>query len=159
MKKASILLKTAVVVVLTAVIVILSLGVPTFSWFTRPQSQSGGSVEYTIPAEDAPVAYDGHGTNANGVTMTTYISSDDGITFSDEATPPAAVDFTVAANRQKTLGTTSPSNRVYYKTILTNNSSEDQNVSMYVKNFNTGSTGEACIGVNVTINAFNNFRH
>lgn len=163
MKKASILLKTALVFVLAFAIVILSLGVPTFSWFTRPQSQSGNSLEYTIPAAEAPIAYDGHGSSTGNtssrVTMTTYISNDDGISFSDDQTPPAPVDFNTASNRQKTLGTASPDNRVYYKTILTNTSEDDQNVSLYVKNFNTGSTGEVCIGVNVPIKAFKNYTH
>ena len=159
MKKLNIFLKTALIVVLTAAIALLSSGAPTFSWFTRPGSQSGGSVQYAVPSSDAMIAYDGHGTGANGVTMTTFISTNDGISFSDEGDNPSPVDFSVDANRSKTLGTTSPSNRVYYKTVLTNTSAEDQNVSMYIKNFVTGASGEVCVGVNVPIKTFKNYSH
>ena len=154
MKKKKIIFKTLLVFVLTALLVVLSTGVPTFSWFARPQSQNGNSLEYAVNSSDGVIAYDG-----GGVSMTTYISVDDGVSFSDSSTPPAPVDFTVAANRQHTLGTTSPSNRVYYKTVLTNTSGSDQNVSLYVKNFNTGSAGEVCIGVNDPIKAFKNYSH
>ena len=147
MKKTKVLLKTVLVLGLTVVLLVMSVSAPTFSWFTRPQSQSGGSLEYTLPASKGVVAYDG-----GDVTMTTYISDDDGVNFSE-----TAVDFTIAENRSRTLQTTSPSNRVYYKTVLRNLSGADQNVSLYVKNFSTGSTGTVCIGVNEPIKAFKNY--
>ena len=118
MKKTKVLLKTVLVLGLTVVLLVMSVSAPTFSWFTRPQSQSGGSLEYTLPASKGVVAYDG-----GDVTMTTYISDDDGVNFSE-----TAVDFTIAENRSRTLQTTSPSNRVYYKTVLRNLSGADQNV-------------------------------
>lgn len=154
MKKKNMLFKTMLVLVLSATLILLSSGVPTFSWFARPQSQSGNALEYGISSSDGVFAYDG-----GGVSMTTYISNDDGISFSDSLDPAQPVDFSNAANRQLTLGTTSPSNRVYYKTILENTTQKDQNVSLYIKNFNTGSAGEVCVGVNVPIKAFKNYSH
>ena len=157
MKKMRVFLKTGVIVFLTFVLIAVSVSAPTFSWFIRPNGSSGNALTYQIPYKDASgadenmVAYDG-----SGVTMATYVSYDDGVTFSGTAAPPAT-SGTLGTQPYDFNNPQAQSNRVYYKTTLTNNHSSPQNVSLYIKNFKTGSTGNVCVGVNVPIKAFKNY--
>ena len=156
MKNKKLTGKKIMVVVLAAILFGTCISAPTFSWFTRPKLEytNGKAMNFTIPnsvyyapgsstqTTAAPKAYSG-----NGVSMATYKSTNDGVSFSDTAAAPDTTG---------TLGTTSPSNRVYYKTTITNTSGTVQNVSLYIKDFTPG--GEAvCVGTNVPVKAFKNY--
>lgn len=158
MKKSRILLKTGLVIVLAVILVSLSVSVPTFSWFARPNGTNGESLSYKIPYKDANgadesmIAYDG-----SGVTMETFVSNDDGVTFSDTAAAPAT-EGTLGTQPYDFNNPSAGSNRIYYKTTLTNSNSTPQNVSLYIKNFRTGTSGQhVCVGVNVPIKSFKNY--
>lgn len=138
MKRKSNLLKLLLIMVLAIAIVAFAVGSPTFSWFQRPISATGKSLDYGISAGDNITAYDG-----SSVTMQTYVSNDDGITFSSTAADPA------------TSGTLTPASRVYYKTVLTNsNKTKEQNVSLYIRNLVTGTSGQCCVGTYVPVKSF-----
>lgn len=156
MKNRKLTVKKVLVVVLAAILFGLCITPSSYSWFTRPKLEyaDGKAMNFTIPnsvyyapgastqTSGAPKAYAG-----NGVTMATYLSTNDGVSFSDTAAAPAT---------SGTLGTTSPSNRIYYKTTITNSSGTEQNVSLYIKNF-TPSGNSVCVGTNVPIKAFKNY--
>lgn len=148
MKKSKILSKTILVVVLSVLLIALSVSTPTFSWFTRPQSSTGGSVSLSVPYGDkdpngsalSMIAYDG-----SGVTMKHFVSTDEGVTFSPLTTIPPS-------------GSLAKNKRVYYRTEITNGSTTPQNVSLYLKNFKPSGTGvNVCVGVNRPIKAFKNY--
>ena len=82
--------------------------------------------------------------------MRTYLSTDDGVSFSDTAAAPA---------QSGSLGTSSPNNRVYYKTEIINGSTTPQNVSLYIKDFATGGQAGSniCVGTNVPVKSFKNY--
>lgn len=160
MKNVKLTSKKLLVVILAVILFAVCITSSTFSWFTtstssntRPYSSTGGSMSLNLPAQEGGVdeplkAYDG-----SDVTMSTYVSNDDGVSFSATAAEPAT---------EGTLGTSStstPINRVYYKTEITNNGETDQNVSLYIKNFKPTSTSGAnvCVGVNQPIKAFKNY--
>lgn len=145
MGKSRLKAKKYLVLMLAVILAGITVATSSFSWFTRPGTVAGKSLSYALPyaSNENMVAYDG-----SSVTMQTYKSTDEGITWT-----------TTAANPD-TTGTLTPKSRVYYKTVLTNNSTQSpQNVSLYIKNLNTGSTGECCVGVNVPIKAFKNYSH
>lgn len=156
MKNRKLTGKKILVVVLAAILFGTCISSSTFSWFTRPKLEytNGKAMNFTIPnsvyyapgsstqTSGAPKAYAG-----NGVTMATYLSTNDGVSFSDTAAAPAT---------SGSLGITSPSNRIYYKTTITNTSGTEQNVSLYIKNF-TPSGSSVCVGTNVPVKAFKNY--
>ncbi len=141
MKKSKISLKMGLVAGLAVVLAVVSIGTPTFSWFDRPKSQTGNSLTYSIGESDNVIVYDG-----SNVNMETYVSTDDGVTYSTTAADPAKT------------GTLTPGKRIYYKTVLTNNNATSaQNVSLYIDTLDTGKSGECCVGVNVPIKAYKNY--
>lgn len=146
-------LKAVLVALLAVVLVAVCVSATTFSWFQpRPNSDTGNALSLAIPYGDkAPgvqnetlpmKAYDG-----NGITMLTYLSTDDAIHFSETPADPA------------TSGSLDPKQRKYYKTVLTNSGSTDQRVSLYIKNFTPGGeTGvNICVGTNQPVKSFKNY--
>lgn len=168
MKDRHITIKKLLVVALAVILIVLSVYSPTFSWFTRPSMQdlngatsgtgTGNALQLNVPqssyyltsvAKDqespevsAPLAYDG-----SGVSMKTYLSPDDGVTFADDDADPA------------TTGSIDPNKRVYYLTTIKNEGRTDQNVSLYIKNFTPGGEANAnlCVGTNVPVKSFKNY--
>lgn len=157
MKNHSLTTKKLLIVALAVILLVTCFSSSTYSWFTtstssntRPNSSSGKSLSLTLPAQEAGAnaaltAYDG-----SGVTMNTYLSTDDGVTFSETPAAPAT---------SGSLGTTSPSNRIYYKTEIINGKTTPQNVSLYIKNFAPTSTSGAnvCVGTNEPVKSFKNY--
>ena len=155
MKNRKLTIKKVLVVVLAAILFGTCISSSSFSWFTRPKLEyaNGKAMNFNVPnsvfyrignsiqQNEAPKAYSG-----SGVTMATYLSNDDGVSFSETAAAPAT---------SATLGTTSPSNRKYYKTTITNSGTTEQNVSLYIKNFAPGAN--VCVGTNVPVKAFKNY--
>ena len=156
MKKSNNLAKKLLVIGLAVVLLAVCVSSPTFSWFNRPESATGGSVSLSVPYGDtAPgtsspalsmMGYDG-----SNVSMVHYISTDDGLSFSADPVNPQNQIPTDGIGKQK------GSNRVYFKTVLTNTNDFAQNVSMYIRNFEPGATGTTCVGVNQPIKSFKNY--
>ena len=71
MKKSRI----AIAVILAVVLAVTCVSVPTFSWFTRPQSQTGEKM--MLETNNTYNAYNGY-----GVTVSTMGSADSGINYS-----------------------------------------------------------------------------
>ena len=165
MKDYKLTLKKLLVVALAVILLVVCISSSGFSWFTtttssntRPYSSTGGMMTLSLPAQeggvDSPlVAYDGE-----SVTMQTFVSSDDGRTFSTTAAAPAT-SGSLGVNPYDPDHPNNGSNRVYYKTEITNGKTTPQNVSLYIKNFAPTSTsgGNVCVGVNQPIKAFKNY--
>lgn len=161
MRKSNNLAKKLLVIGLAVVLLAVCVSSPTFSWFNRPESATGGSVSLSVPYGDtAPgtsspalsmMGYDG-----SNVSMVHYISTDDGLSFSDQegGSGPVNPQNQIPAAG---IGTQEGSNRVYFKTVLTNSNTFAQNVSMYIRNFKPGTTGTTCVGVNQPIKSFKNY--
>lgn len=151
MKKSKTVKRVVLVAGLAAVLTAMSVSQPTFSWFNRPQSEKGGSLSLNIPYGDTdPLnnalsmkAYDG-----KDLTMETFLSTDDAITFSEDASAPAT-----------NVTGLEPGKRMYYKTTITNTGDTDQRVSLYLKNFTPAAINgtNVCVGVNKPIKAFKNY--
>lgn len=168
MKNRNITIKKLIVVALAIVLITVCISSSTFSWFNRPSSQdlngstsgtgTGKAMQLNVPqsnyyltsiAENQrtltttnPKAYDG-----GDVTIATYLSSDDGVSFADEPADP------------QTSGSIDANDRIYYLTTITNGSETEQNVSLYIKNFAPGGeTGSnLCVGTNVPVKSFKNY--
>ena len=127
MKKSKVLLAAA----LAFVILITVINVPTFSWFTRPQTQSGN----TFVLGNGANQYNTY--TGSGVTITnTKMSNDDGVTFN------------VATSSGGFSGTDlSPYTRDYYCTTIHNGSATEQNVSLYASTL-TSNIVQFALGVN-----------
>ena len=173
MKSDSLKIKKILILSLAVVFSVVSISSTTFSWFSRPQKKTGKALSYSVPYLDADnhelpmIAYDG-----KDVEMKTYISFDDGIHFSDDTSNASLYenltlndDLHDLAQTYRQLGTVpyeqitgdQHSNRVYFKTVLTNYSATPQNVSLYIKNFRTGTGGQVCVGTNVPVKSFKNY--
>jgi len=162
MKKSNSFGLKLMVLVLALVLLVVCISSSSFSWFARPQSGSGNSLKfnYLLSGESGMVAYDG-----SGITMKHEISTDDGLHFTALADNDAMNPENPISNKPIPVGTTNTTtgymegNRIYYKTTLTNNNNSPQNVSLYIKDFNTGDSGSVCVGVNEPIKAFKNYSY
>lgn len=151
MKKSRTALKTVVVLALAVILIVLCVSAPTFAWFERPKSKTGGSLSLNIPYGDKDAngntlsmkAYDG-----KDLTMETFLSTDDAISFSETPAPPAT-----------NVSGLQPGHRNYYKTEITNSGSTEQKVALFIKNFHPtiSATTNICVGVNYPIKAFKNY--
>lgn len=151
MKKSKLLLKTALVTGLTGVLITASVSSTTFSWFNRPNSLSGKSVYLNVPYGDKDAngsALSMKGYDGSNLTMETFLSTDDAISFSDEAKAP-----------DQSVTGLAPNKRLYYNTVITNKGSTDQRISLYIKNFKPAAVNgtNVCVGVNYPIKAFKNY--
>ena len=125
MKKLKILLVTSLALLLCLLCVMSN----TFSWFTRPQSLTGNSLELN----------DTYNTSVNdgSITMATYASSD-GETYGESAVTAFNNTSGLAAGSRK-----------YYRTDIINSGNYDQTVSLYLSNLTLSSdTGNFFLGVN-----------
>ena len=134
MKKSKIILA----LVLAIVFIILCVNVPTFSWFSRPHSQSGEQM--VLNSDNQYTAY-----NGKNVTISTK-SSDTGRTDSYET------DVTNSTGLSGSGITTH--NRKYFCSTVTNGSGAEQNVSLYANTLSIptgasdGANGTLALGVN-----------
>ena len=136
MKKSKVILAIVLAVVLVATIV----SVPTFSWFSRPHSQSGEQMR--LITDNVYGAY-----NGKNVTISTN-SSSTGVADPDSYTTACstATDFSC-----QTSETALPSNmQKYFCTTITNSSDSPQNVSLYASKLSipAGTNGTLALGVN-----------
>lgn len=138
MKKSKVILA----VVLAIVLLITILNVPTFSWFSRPNSHDGEKAVFG--GSDGTYSLNAY--NGKGVSVATY-SSNDGFTYSTTATTNYS-------------GSDIPNNnRKYFYTTLTNNSGGVQNVSLYARTLSipTANNGSLAIGVNGPTRSYHDY--
>ncbi|MBR1482498.1 MAG: hypothetical protein IJ598_05960 [Ruminococcus sp.] len=140
MKKSKVILAIA----LAVVIVITCVSVPTFSWFTRPQSQSGKEME--LQTKNTYTAY-----NGKNVTISTK-SSATGVEDS----------YTTDANNDNDCSgvAVTPYNRRYFCTTITNASTTVQNVSLYARTLSiptASSNGTLALGVNAPTRSYHDY--
>ena len=134
MKKSKVILA----VILAIVLVVTCVSVPTFSWFSRPHSNSGEQI--VLNTDNNYTAY-----NGERVTIST-MSSSTGRT--DSYTTQVTNSAGLSGSGITTHG------RKYFCSTITNGSSSEQNVSLYAKTLSipTGATGGAngtlALGVN-----------
>lgn len=131
MKKSQIIIAIA----LAIAIMVTCMCVPTFSWFTRPQTLSG---EKMMLQNKTYTAYNGK--NVSIVTK----SSDTGITNPDSYTTTCSDSASLSGSG---IGIY---HRKYYCTTITNSSGTDQNVSLYARTLSipTADNGSLALGVN-----------
>lgn len=145
MKKSKIILA----VVLAAVLAITCISVPTFSWFTRPQSLSGEKM--VLQNKNAYTAY-----NGKDVTISTK-SSSTGIEDSYTTDCTASADFSVTGAAGTGIGSF---NRKYFCTTITNSSGTEQNVSLYVRKLSIPTddkNGTLALGVNGPTRSYHDY--
>ncbi len=136
MKKSKVILA----IVLAVVLLITILSVPTFSWFSRPQSQSGEKM--VLNSDNVYTAY-----NGMNVSITTKSST----TGKSDSYTTSVSDSTGLSGSGITTH-----NRKYFRTTIANTAqgAVEQNVSLYAKTLSipTGATGGAngtlALGVN-----------
>lgn len=124
MKKSRLML----VIVLAVVLVITCVCFPTFSWYSRSNEQNGETLSWS-PSQKV---YDG-----NGVTFTTYYSSD-GKEYGSTETSTYNYEL-------------EPGERAFFRTDINNTTSAEQNVSLYISSLTLpfASSGAKCyIGLN-----------
>lgn len=142
MKKSKVILA----VVLAIVLVITCLSIPTFSWFSRPNSQSGEKAVFG--GADGSYALNAY--NGKSVTVETKAST----TGKDDT-------YTVpCSNSSDFSGSGIPNNnRKYFCTTLTNNSGGVQNVSLYARTLSVPSTnnGTLAIGANSPTRSYHDY--
>ena len=138
MKKSRI----AIAVILAVVLAVTCVSVPTFSWFTRPQSQTGEKM--MLETNNTYNAYNGY-----GVTVSTMGSNDSGITYETDCS---------AANACSGTGI-SIHNRKYFCSTITNNSGSVQNVSLYARTLSipAGTNGTLALGVNGPTRSYHDY--
>ena len=122
--------KVVIAIVLAIILVLLCVNVPTFSWFSRPQSQEGEKM--MLNSKNAYTAYSGE-----NVTIATYPSSNG---FDYDPNPTAS--FIGSGIR--------PYNRNYFCTTITNSAGVAQDVSLYAQTLSipTANNGTLALGVN-----------
>lgn len=136
MKKSKIIL----VSVLAVVLCIMCVTTTTFSWFTRPQALQGDSLGWNV---DYKTSF------GNGVTMTTYASTDNGQTYDETAEVTSFSDTTgIGAG-----------NRKCYRTDITNSGEAEQSVSLYLSQLTlpANPTGNFYLGVNGPLKTYKNY--
>ncbi len=132
MKKSKIL----IVSVLAVVLCIMCTTSMTFSWFTRPRTDSGNKL--LLPAKTYDIS------NGNAVQFTTYESSDNGVSYETEVT-----NFAGTAS-------IAPGKRKMYRTDVINGSSVPQSVSLFLSQLSIPSetSGQFYLGVNNPLKTF-----
>lgn len=133
MKKSKILLVT----VLALVLCLLCVTTSTFSWYTRPNSQSGNSLAWNSTYSIS---------NGNGISMQTLASADGGETYTEEVTTFSSNGL--AAGQCN-----------YYRTAITNIGTSAQSVSLFLSqlDLSSNSGGKFYLGVNGPLKTYKNY--
>lgn len=130
--------KFTLVIVLGLVLCLLCGTTTTFSWFSRPRTESGDSLRWSGQYKIS---------NGQNISIKTVESSDDGTTF-DENT---VTDFG---------GSLQAGKRRYFCTEISNSGNAEQNVSLFIKNLKTSSTASASglyVGVNKPLKTYRSY--
>ena len=126
--------KFAIVIALGLVLCLLCGVTTTFSWFSRPRSESGDSLRWSGQYKIS---------NGQNISIKTVESSDDGATFGENA-----VD--------KFGGSLEAGKRRYFCTEISNSGNAEQNVSLFIKNLKTSDTG-LYVGVNKPLKTYRSY--
>lgn len=130
--------KFAIVIALGLVLCLLCGVTTTFSWFSRPRTESGDSLRWSGQYKIS---------NGQNISIKTVESSDDGSTFGENA----VTDFG---------GSLEAGKRRYFCTEISNSGNAEQNVSLFIKNLKTSGTASASglyVGVNKPLKTYRSY--
>ncbi len=130
--------KFAIVIALGLVLCLLCGVTTTFSWFSRPRTESGDSLRWSGQYKIS---------NGQNISIKTVESSDDGATFGENAVT-------------KFGGSLEAGKRRYFCTEISNSGNAEQNVSLFIKNLNTSGTASASglyVGVNKPLKTYRSY--
>lgn len=126
--------KFAIVIALGLVLCLLCGVTTTFSWFSRPRTESGDSLRWSGQYKIS---------NGQDISIKTVESGDDGSTFGENA----VTDFG---------GSLEAGKRKYFCTEISNSGNAEQNVSLFIKNLKTSDTG-LYVGVNKPLKTYRSY--
>ena len=130
--------KFAIVIALGLVLCLLCGMTTTFSWFSRPRTESGDSLRWSGQYKIS---------NGQNISIKTVESSDDGSTFGENA----VTNFG---------GSLEAGKRRYFCTEISNSGNTEQNVSLFIKNLKTSGTASASglyVGVNKPLKTYRSY--
>lgn len=130
--------KFAIVIALGLVLCLLCGVTTTFSWFSRPRTESGDSLSWNGQYKIS---------NGQNISIKTVESGDDGSTFGENA----VTDFS---------GSLQAGERRYFCTEISNSGNAEQNVSLFIKNLKTSGTASASglyVGVNKPLKTYRSY--
>lgn len=130
--------KFAIVIALGLVLCLLCGVTTTFSWFSRPRTESGDSLRWSGQYKIS---------NGQDISIKTVESSDDGSTFGENA----VTNFG---------GSLEAGKRRYFCTEISNSGNAEQNVSLFIKGLKTSGTASASglyVGVNKPLKTYRSY--
>lgn len=127
--------KFAIVIALGLVLCLLCGVTTTFSWFSRPRTESGDSLRWSGQYKIS---------NGQNISIKTVESSDDGSTFGENA----VTNFG---------GSLQAGKRRYFCTEISNSGNAEQNVSLFIKGLKTASASGLYVGVNKPLKTYRSY--
>lgn len=130
--------KFVIVIALGLVLCLLCGVTTTFSWFSRPRTESGDSLRWSGQYKIS---------NGQDISIKTVESGDDGSTFGVNA----VTDFG---------GSLEAGKRKYFCTEISNSGNAEQNVSLFIKGLKTSGTASASglyVGVNKPLKTYRSY--
>lgn len=130
--------KFAIVIALGLVLCLLCGVTTTFSWFSRPREESGGSLRWSGQYKIS---------NGQNISIKTVESGDDGTIFGENE----VTDFG---------GSLEAGKRRYFCTEISNSGNAEQNVSLFIKGLKTSGTASASglyVGVNKPLKTYRSY--
>lgn len=130
--------KFVIVIALGLVLCLLCGVTTTFSWFSRPRTESGDSLRWSGQYKIS---------NGQDISIKTVESGDDGSTFGENA----VTDFG---------GSLEAGKRKYFCTEISNSGNAEQNVSLFIKGLKTSGTASASglyVGVNKPLKTYRSY--
>ncbi len=130
--------KFVIVIALGLVLCLLCGVTTTFSWFSRPRTESGDSLRWSGQYKIS---------NGQDISIKTVESGDDGSIFGENA----VTDFG---------GSLEAGKRRYFCTEISNSGNAEQNVSLFIKNLKTSDTASASglyVGVNKPLKTYRSY--
>lgn len=130
--------KFAIVIALGLVLCLLCGVTTTFSWFSRPRTESGNSLRWSGQYKIS---------NGQNISIKTVESSDDGSIFGENE----VTNFG---------GSLEAGKRRYFCTEISNSGNAEQNVSLFIKNLKTSGTASASglyVGVNKPLKTYRSY--
>lgn len=127
--------KFAIVIALGLVLCLLCGVTTTFSWFSRPRTESGDSLRWSGQYKIS---------NGQNISIKTVESGDDGSTFGENA----VTDFG---------GSLEAGKRRYFCTEISNSGNAEQNVSLFIKGLKTASASGLYVGVNKPLKTYRSY--
>lgn len=130
--------KFAIVIALGLVLCLLCGVTTTFSWFSRPRTESGNSLRWSGQYKIS---------NGQNISIKTVESNDDGTTFGENE----VTNFG---------GSLEAGKRRYFCTEISNSGNAEQNVSLFIKGLKTSGTASASglyVGVNKPLKTYRSY--